>query len=72
MILVLILAIVFGVVAGYLIDSVIIGIIAFVVALGYFSMKWNEAGATINQATQHKRDQQIIDELKKLNENKDK
>ena len=70
MVLVFILAIGFGVLVGWLMDSFIAGLIAFFIAAGFFAIKWNEAGATINQATQHQRDQQILDELKKMNEDK--
>ena len=67
MILVLILGIGVGIFFGVVSQSAIIGIIAGIVGLCSLAAAWNEAGATINQATQHKRDKAILDELKKMN-----
>lgn len=59
-----------GIVFGVLTDSVVLGIIVALIGTGFLCAVWNEAGATINQATQHQRDQKIIDELKKMNEDR--
>lgn len=72
MILVFIVALAIGIAVGYFSSSFIAGIIVFLISLGYLSMKWNEAGATINMATQDKRDKAILNELKKMNQDKDK
>ena len=70
MILVLILALAFAIFVGCISDSILFGVIVFFIAFGVFAKAWNEAGATINMANQHKRDREIINELRKMNENK--
>ncbi len=71
MILVFIIALAFGIAVWYFFKSFIGAIVVFFIALGYLAMKWNEAGATINMATQDKRDKAILNELKKMNQDKD-
>ena len=68
--LVFILGIGFGILAGVLTDSIIVGIVVSLIACGSLAITWNEAGATINMATQDQRDREIISELKKMNEDK--
>lgn len=68
--LVLILGVGAGIVIGVLTGSVAVGVIVSLIAVGSLAITWNEAGATINLANQDKRDKEIIDEMKKMNEDK--
>lgn len=65
-----IIGIVIGAIAGALFGSmgmgIVVGIVAFLVVYGYFA----QGLAIGNMATQDKRDKEILDELKKMN-NKD-
>ena len=66
----LVLGLVAGIFVGVKTGVIILGIIVFLVVffgIGGFAM---QVQSDINIATQHERDQQIIDELKKMNNEK--
>lgn len=53
---------------GSMFHSIGIGVVTFIFCFLVTNYYWTKGMGDVNRATQHERDQQIIDELRKMND----